>query len=216
MKRTNPYPDLCQVIDITQKDDFTSETGYDKVAKILETTPNVAILVSFPCTGGCLFNAGINAANPKCTTKLRCHWQLFRKLWKNLVRLCDSYPSDRINLIIEWPRYCTYWQQHRVQRFMKKMNLFFSDFDGCQYDLQPTGGSQCDFLKKPWRFATNIPNILPHFNRKCTGVDEHHQHQPTRGKNAVNSQYYTPTMTRQIHYCIRMFFENNDGNTTPR
>ena len=99
---------------------------------------------------------------------------------------------------------------------MKKMNLFFSDFDGCQYNLQPTGGASNVFLKKPWRFATNIPDVLPCFNQKCTGVDEHHQHQQTRGQNAVDSQYYTPMMTRQIHQCIRSFFQNGGGNTTPR
>ena len=99
---------------------------------------------------------------------------------------------------------------------MKKMNLFFSDFDGCMYDLHPTGGTSHDFLKKPWRFATNIPDILPRFNQKCTGVDEYHQHQPTRGKNATDSQYYTPMITRQIHECIRSFFHNQEGNTTPR
>ena len=127
-----------------------------------------------------------------------------------------AFPNDKLILIIEWPRYCTYWQLRKVRRLMKKMNLFFSDFDGCQYDLQPTRGDRDTYLKKPWRFATNIPNVLPRFNQKCPGVDESHRHQQTRGKDAIDSQYYTPKMTRIVHECICSFFRNNEGNTTPR
>ena len=76
MQQNNPFPENCDVIDITKSDDFTSEAGFQKVADILATVENVVLLISFPCTAGCLFNQGINAANPKCKTNLEAHWEL--------------------------------------------------------------------------------------------------------------------------------------------
>ena len=78
MEQFNPYPGQCEVIHITVKDDFTSEGGFKKVLKIIEENANVAMLVSFPCTGGCLFNVGINSKRPECSEKLLKHWTLFR------------------------------------------------------------------------------------------------------------------------------------------
>ena len=90
MERFNPYREQCEVVHITIKDDFASENGYNKVLKIIQETRNVAMLVSFPCTGGCLFNVGINSKRPECSEKLMKHWTLFRKLWRNYERLNDE------------------------------------------------------------------------------------------------------------------------------
>ena len=87
LQTNNPFPESCNVVDITSKDDFTTTSGYRKVSDILRKTKNVVLLVSFPCTRGCLFNAGINANNPKCQDKLKAHWNLFNKLWNNFVKL---------------------------------------------------------------------------------------------------------------------------------
>ena len=52
MQMVNPYPNNGDVIDITVADDFTSETGYQKVAKVIRENPDlVALWLSFPCTG---------------------------------------------------------------------------------------------------------------------------------------------------------------------
>ena len=102
----NPFPDNCVIHHITVSDDFTSSFGYRKVADIVQSNRNVAILVSFPCTGGCLFNAGINAHNPKCQDKIEGHWVLFRKLWKQLERLLRQFGD--LPIIQEWPRSCLY------------------------------------------------------------------------------------------------------------
>ena len=87
MEQFNPYREQCEVVHITVKDDFTSEWGFRKVSKVIEENDNVAMLVSFPCTGGCLFNVGINSKRPECSAKLLKHWTLFKKLWRNYERL---------------------------------------------------------------------------------------------------------------------------------
>ena len=107
MRRNNPFPRNCTVLDITIAHDFTSESGYQRVANILRSTCNVAVLVSFPCTGGCLLNAGINAKNPKCGPKLEAHFKLFKLLWRQYERLNSEF--EGINTVFEWPRFCTYW-----------------------------------------------------------------------------------------------------------
>ena len=80
MKTTNPWPDNCTVVDITKEDDFTSELGYNKVFELCQASKRVAMLVSFPCTGGCLWNVGINSKNPKCRARLKAHLRLFHRL----------------------------------------------------------------------------------------------------------------------------------------
>ena len=66
MQVINPYPDNCECIDITIDDDFTSNEGFLKVAKICrDRRGKVAIMAAFPCTGGCLFNMTINWEDPK-------------------------------------------------------------------------------------------------------------------------------------------------------
>ena len=57
-------------------------------------------------------------------------------------------------------------------------NLFYSDFDGCQYGLQPRFAETHQYLMKPWRFATNIPDILPEFNLLCPSENPNHTHRP--------------------------------------
>ena len=71
-----------------------------------------------------------------------------------------------------------------------------------------TGESKL-FLRKPWRFASNIPEITDGFDGvKCFGIDDSHQHAQTRGANAIASQYYTPYMTTLMHVMIYRYFVN--------
>ena len=104
---------------------------------------------------------------------------------------------------MEWPRSCTYWALLRVRKQIKRNNMVFSDFDGCQFGLKAVEPSTEFYLRKPWRFASNIPEISPEFNGLyCPGETHNHQHAQTRGLNAFYSQYYTPYMTMVIHIAI--------------
>ena len=198
MQVLNPYLDNCDVIDITAQDDFTSKDGYNKVLDLCLNIDKVALLVAFPCTGGCWFNVGINSHNPKCSKTLLKHEVLFSKLWRNFERLCHHIGP--VPIILEWPTSCTYWRNIRVQRLLKNMALERVNFHGCQFGLKSIRPEHEDmFLKKPWTFATNIPEIIPMFRRLC---DDSHTHDKTNGINAIASQYYTPEIVNQIHLSI--------------
>ncbi len=82
-----------------------------------------------------MFNVGINAANPKCAPKLKAHAKLFCKLWKQFTRLYEE--CGGFNTIFEWPRSCAYWVLKKVSNLFKKLNMMFTDFDGCQLGLRP-------------------------------------------------------------------------------
>ena len=103
IERCNPFPAHCEIVNVTEQDDFTSEEGYQKVVKALRE-PRTALFISFPCTGGCLFNIGINAKIPKAQAKIQGHWKLFHKLWKSYERLCNEV-NFVVPTVLEWPRY---------------------------------------------------------------------------------------------------------------
>ena len=124
MQRHNPFEGHARVHDITIDDDFTSEKGYLKVKNLILDNPRVAVVASFPCTGGCTFNSGINLVNPKCWPKIKAHWALFNKLWKQYDRLCDEVREQVgvIPTILEWPRRCKYWMLPKVMKRQEKWN----------------------------------------------------------------------------------------------
>ena len=147
-----------------------------------------------------MFNMGINWAKEKSRARIKGHWSLFRKLWRQYEKLCDEV-GFVVPTILEWPRNNAYWRESMVKKRLEKNGMVFSDFDGCRYDLHDSSGIQ--YLKKPWRFASNIPGIQNVFNRLC---QRDHTHGSTCGKEAKHSQYYTPTMTILVHKVIADFF----------
>ena len=155
----------------------------------------MAVFVAFRCTGGCLFNVGINASNPKCKDKLEAHWKLFRRLWAQFQRLFDEY--GYFDVLLEWPRSCTYWREAEVLQMFDDLGVASTKFDGCQLGLKPYKLRNVDiqgdidmsaaFLKKPWELATNIPTVLEHFTMLCPGQTDEHVHVETRGDNAKHT-----------------------------
>ena len=147
-----------------------------------------------------MFNVGINWAKEKSQQRIKGHWKLFRKLWKQYERLCDEV-GFVVPTILEWPRSNAYWRETMVKKRLEKNGMVYSDFDGCRYDLRDPSGIQ--YLKKPWRFAANLPGVKGIFERLC---NKDHTHGSTCGKEAKHSQYYTPTMAILIHKVIADFF----------
>ena len=141
------------------------------------------MFISMPCVGGCMFNVGINWAKGKSTDRIIGHWKLFRKLWKQYERLCDELPFI-IPTILEWPRSNAYWKERAVIKRLAKNRMHYTDFDGCSYGLLDSKGIQ--YLKKPWRFATNIPGVRDYFSTLCR---KDHDHGSSCGKDALHSQY---------------------------
>ena len=57
----NPFRGLSDVVDITEKIDFLSDSGLKLVLDTIRRSPRVALFVSLPCTSGCRFNVDINS-----------------------------------------------------------------------------------------------------------------------------------------------------------
>ena len=90
-------------------------------------------------------------------------------------------------------------------KFVNDNDLQFADFDGCQFGLRScNAGAEFKFLMKPWRFATNIPEVFDGFNGLfCPGTSPGHVHDITRGQNAKHSQGYTRELVTKLHRCIK-------------
>ena len=145
----NPFPGDTQVIAITQEDDFLSPKGYQKALDACKRK-NACIMASLPCTGGCGFNQGVNWYRGESTrAKIREHWVLFEKLWKQLERLLAELKFP-IPLINEWPANNRYWSQPRVRKLMLRPKIQETRFDGCAYGLCSTRGTTMGLpIKKP-------------------------------------------------------------------
>ena len=110
-------------------------------------------------------------------------------------------------VVFEWPRHNLLWKIPKVHRTLRRLGCEMCLFDGCQFGLRPARrGFQKHYLKKPWAFATNVPDIAHAFSVLCTGITGTHQHDITCGINSKRSQYYTPLMAATIHVAFDYFF----------
>jgi len=194
MSRCNPYGPQCNIVEITEEDDFRmhSGEGYDKVLDALRQ-PNCVVFASLPCTGGSPWQI-VNKRHPACRRLLRKHYTLFNQLFDSLLKLYDELRGfGPIPIIFEWPRCCRYWKIPKVERFLRKWKLTTAKFDGCAFGLRSCIEREKEkYLKKPWLVATNIPAVQHALDgRLCPGTSLDHVHGVTCGRNAKHSQYYT-------------------------
>ena len=212
MVKHNPFGDRCKIVEITALDDFTSEGGYNKVVKALQS-PNVVIFASLPCTGGSPWQIP-NSKHPACRRLINKHHKLFNRLFNQLVRLYGEFScSGTIPILFEWPRVCRYWRKPKVANFIKRHRLQLAKFDGCAYGLRSCiKGEEDKYLKKPWMIATSIPEIMTTLDGNyCPGTGPGHEHSITRGKNAKHSQQYTNKLATAIHKAIADFHVRGIG-----
>jgi hypothetical protein len=203
LKQCNAYGQQCNIVEITEEDDFTSEQGYHKVATALQND-NCVVFASLPCTGGSPWQI-VNKKHPACRRLLKKHHKLFNELFAGLQKLFDEFsPKGSIPIVFEWPRCCRYWKKPMVARFIRKYKLSLAKFDGCAFGLRSCIEREKEkFLKKPWMVATNVPEVFEALNGKlCPGTDPSHQHSTTCGINARHSQYYTKDLAATIHEAI--------------
>ena len=200
MELLNAAGNRCKFICVTKDDDFTTETGLTRVVEIITNTPRILVFASLPCTGGCSWNVGMNASNPNCDERLKEHEMQFQALWHNFVRLltlCPVFP-----LVFEWPRTCEYWRRQYVLDTFQKIGAVSADFDGCRYG---TCNAKGEPLQKQWRFATTVPEVAYMFDLKCL---RNHTHGDMFGKDARNTQYYTPSMALILHLAWFHYFHS--------
>jgi hypothetical protein len=216
MVRENPFPRNCQLIEVTKEDDFTSESGADKVKMALRSN-NTVVLASLPCTGGSPWQTA-NRRHPACRRLIRKHKLLFSRLFSRLVEIADDCAFEGgLPLVFEWPRHCTYWKLPEVVKFVNDNDLKFAEFDGCRFGLRScNAGAEHMFLMKPWRFATNIPEVYSGFHGLfCQGCSPSHQHDVTRGQNARHSQGYSRELVTKLHHCVKEHFTGPNHWWTP-
>jgi hypothetical protein len=210
MKRCNPDPARCKIIEITEEDDFRLHVGegYDTVVEALQQK-NCMIFSSLPCTGGSPWQI-VNSKHPACRRLLAKHHRLFGQLFEALLKLFKEFKSrGPIPIVFEWPRCCQYWRFPKVKAFLKRNNLSLARFDGCAFGLRSCIEREKEkFLKKPWMIATNVPEVFKALDgRLCPGVSLEHQHSVTCGKNALHSQYYTRELAETIHAAIASHYD---------
>ena len=160
---------------------FLSDEGLAKTLNAVTENPNCVLFVSLPCTSGCYFNVAINNKIPSAQKKISMNKREFEALWARFEILCRLLEYN-VPIVFEWPRHNVLWRIPKVKRLLDRLGCMMTDFDGCAFGLRSIRkGFEHRFLKKPWAFATNIPDVCYAFRSCCSGVCKFHQHDETRG-----------------------------------
>lgn len=86
---------------------------------------------------------------------------------------------------IERPVGCSYWKRKDVKKLIKQLGLQRVHFNGCAVGLTDKDGAP---LAKPWKFATNCPDIIIAFQTlKCS---RNHRHGVTSDSDAKASESF--------------------------
>ena len=124
----------CTVVRITESDDFTTEAGVHKAIHDLKR-PQDGVWVSMPCTGGCRYQKFNFNKWESARRKMVNHWILFRRMKRSLIKVLEHCHRIGALIFIEWPKTCAYWQDPDIVSWIKRFNLRFAEFHGCQFGL---------------------------------------------------------------------------------
>ena len=136
-----PY-DRCEVVRLTEKEDMTTESGYQYAYdKLMEhSSRHVTLWASIPCTGGSPWQY-VNEAmyyrngDKAALRRLKGHRTLLRKLfWAFRRRACEVLKLG--GTVFEWPTPCQYWRDPDVKNFMCENNMMKASLHGCAYGLK--------------------------------------------------------------------------------
>ena len=128
--------------------------------------------------------------------KIRKHWALFAKLWRNFQVVAESCLACGGEVALEWPRSCAYWRRAQVKRSLKKWGCMHTKLDGCMFGLvsvqSATRGTP---LRKPWTIASTCDEF------KSIGItcDGSHRHVRTQGADTSVTEGYTDSLADAIH-----------------
>ena len=81
-----------------------------------------------PCTGGSTWQRlNLELAKRKGwnsnIVKLIDHWDLHWNLWESFEQVVKHCGKVGATVLLEWPRFCSYWQEKGVSQFLKDMQL---------------------------------------------------------------------------------------------
>ena len=61
------------------------------------------------------------------------HWALRWRLWANFDKVVRHCKRIGAAVLLAWPRFCSYWTEDKVSKFLYLMGYTFTNFDGCMY-----------------------------------------------------------------------------------
>ena len=147
-----------KIVDIMKEDDFTNANTVKGVIRQIRGPGDIFFYCS-PCTGGSTWQRlNLELAKRKgwnnTIVKIIDHWDLHWRLWDSFEQVVKHRRRVGATVLLDWPRFCAYWQEKRVSQFLKEMKFKHTDFDGCMYGLvSRRGGADGLPVRKPWRIA---------------------------------------------------------------
>jgi hypothetical protein len=186
---------------VTINEDATTDKCTQELIQLIKDHPDIPILLfaAIPCTGGSQWQ-NINRRKPGEEAKLAYHRRIFKKIWKNFVKICEVLLKNPLNRVaIEWPKGCAYWKFDEVVQFLNAYRLTPVVFNGCALNLKSVVYPD-KFIPKPWRLSTNCTELLKRFTPMiCPGISPSHQHTDCAGRDTALTENYTYDMTDRIH-----------------
>ena len=189
-----------KIVDITKETDVTNRHTVNDVIRIIKGPGDISFYCS-PCTRGSAWQK-LNLDRAKrrglesMVVHLIDHWDLHWRLWGNFEKVVKHCRVVGATVMLEWPRFCDYWQEKKVSKFLAEMGFRFTDFDGCMYGLiAKSKGDESLPIRKPWRIAYINSSIGLYLHKTCDGS---RKHVPCSGSNALYSQGYTPLICKAI------------------
>ena len=110
-------PQECTVIRITEAHDILNDDTMMAVRQVVYRAGSqgspVLLWVSFPCTGGSLWqNRNWTIGSQEANNKIGKHWAYLRSMWGQFNKFIVPLFNDDIpglELAWEWPATCSYW-----------------------------------------------------------------------------------------------------------
>ena len=82
------------------------------------------------------------------------HWDLHWRLWSGFMAIAKHCKRVNAAVILEWPKNCEYWNEPAVREFLERLNLSYTEFDGCMYGLMSRFAGVVTLpVRNPWRMA---------------------------------------------------------------
>ena len=191
----------------TKASDCCSEPCCEQLETLVKLAQACAVPIccwcSIPCTGGSTWQI-VNVARLGVTDKLRGHWALFRRFWRNFERLARLVTSGGGVVALEWPNRCAYWKERAVLKLVKDFSKAI--VQGCEYGLKPShppAGKEDHLLYKQWRVVSSSPLLASSLERRCTGD---HTHLVIENVNTTGSANYPPALAEAIHKAVELCF----------
>ncbi len=180
---------------------MTSVEGVSIALKeVRAATGHITLFASLPCTWGSTMQnlwKHRGRSNPKYQRRMADLLLQLRQLMANFVILAKAVMDKRGDIVFEWPAYNRLWKQPETMAMVREFKLDMVKLHGCALGLTDTQGVP---IKKPWCFATSIPEVVKAFSvRLCDGS---HEHAVCTGPVLKNTENYSDEMARVVHKCI--------------